>query len=379
MTPTHKVTFYYHKSNWTQKWRASCPPRNLLQLTAQVPNFAPSSNTFYRLLYDNTTLTITSVADLDGLRSGIIVASGTAVMEYLDTGSLFDDYGLVVRATCLPLANWYLPGCVDLQDVISMPGIQAFVQSTFNVSTSALARRQDRSVHTAQETSFLQEVLLHDIRAKRQTCDVSKLNLESADMLSFMMGTVSVTDVNMTTLATFTQIKCLTAFSPETSTRTFFTNSPMLFGPGTLEVCGTVATYVYQIQPQRFAPNPTISGIIERLYDDLYLNSIEPYGVVDGLNDNANIYPYADANSPYNSSYIPASKSRMVLERVIGFPPKDGAGKLCRRAINSYTAPLVSDRLKGNFKTFCQLFQFSCDIALRTACAEYLASDPLLA
>ena len=68
------------------------------------------------------------------------------------------DYGLVLRATCLPLANWYLPGCANLQDIVMLPGAQAFVDKTFNVSTSSLARRQDRSVHTVQETSFLQEV-----------------------------------------------------------------------------------------------------------------------------------------------------------------------------------------------------------------------------
>ena len=55
-----------------------------------MPNFSAQSNTFYRLFYDGTVLNISSVADLDGLQNGIIVASGTAVMEYLDTGSLFD-------------------------------------------------------------------------------------------------------------------------------------------------------------------------------------------------------------------------------------------------------------------------------------------------
>ena len=46
---------------------------------------------------------------------------------------------------------------------------------------------------------------------------------------------------------------------------------------------------------------------------------------------------HSDANSPYNSSYIPASKSRLVLERVVGSPPKDNSMKVCRRAINSYS------------------------------------------
>ena len=39
------------------------------------------------MFYDGTVLNISSVADLDGLQN---VASGTAVMEYLDTGSSLD-------------------------------------------------------------------------------------------------------------------------------------------------------------------------------------------------------------------------------------------------------------------------------------------------
>eukprot|EP00731_Ephydatia_muelleri_P033568 Em0032g30a len=341
LAPTDKVTFYYHKANWTQKWRASCPYGNLLQITAQSSDFVFNSKTFYQLTYDNTTLNISAPADIDGLTNGIIVKSGTAVLQFLDTGSTTDDYGLVLRATCLPLANWYLPGCANLQDIVTLPGAQAFVDSTFNVSTSSLQRRQDRSVHTLHETSFLQEILLHKDRTKRQSCDSNILTLESTDMLSFMMGTITVTDVNMTVLATYTQVNCLTAFSRETSSRTFFTNSPMLFGPGTIEVCGTVASYVYQISPQHFMPNPTVADIVNKLYADLYLNNVEPYGVVDGINDDSNVFPYPDANSPFNSSYIPGSRSHVVFERVIGYPKPDYAGKLCRRTINSYTAPQV--------------------------------------
>ena len=379
MTPTKKASFYYHKANWTQMWRSSCPIGNVLQITAQSSDFATSSKTAYRLIYDNTTLNISTPSDLGGLTNGIIVQSRTAVLEFLDTGSSLDDYGLVLRATCLPLANWYLPGCANLQDIVMLPGAQAFVDKTFNVSTSSLARRQDRSVHTVQETSFLQEILLRNDRAKRQSCDLNRLFLEPTDMLSFMMGTITVTNVNMTVLATYPLVNCLTAFSQETSSRIFFSNSPMLFGPGTLEVCGTVANYVYKISPQHFMPNPTVADIVNKLYTDLYLNNVEPYGVIDGINDDSRIFPYPDSNSPYNSSYIPGSRSRVVFEKVIGYPKTDYAGKLCRRTINSYTAPQFIDRLNRDFKTFCQLFQFSCDIILRTACIEYLATDPLLA
>ena len=43
------------------------------------------------MFYDGTVQNISSIADLDGLQNGIIVASGTAVvMEYLDTGSSLD-------------------------------------------------------------------------------------------------------------------------------------------------------------------------------------------------------------------------------------------------------------------------------------------------
>ena len=45
----------------------------------------------------------------------------------------------------------------------------------------------------------------------------------------------------------------------------------------------------------------------------------------------------SDANSPFNSSYIPGSRSHVVFERVIGYPKPDYAGKLCRRTINSYS------------------------------------------
>ena len=46
---------------------------------------------------------------------------------------------------------------------------------------------------------------------------------------------------------------------------------------------------------------------------------------------------FPDSNSPYNSSYIPGSRSRVVFEKVIGYPKTDYAGKLCRRTINSYS------------------------------------------
>ena len=46
---------------------------------------------------------------------------------------------------------------------------------------------------------------------------------------------------------------------------------------------------------------------------------------------------FSDANSPFNSSYIPGSRSHVVFERVIGYPKPDYAGKLCRRTINSYS------------------------------------------
>ena len=92
------------------------------------------------------------------------------------------------------------------------------------------------------------QILLHKDRAKRQSCDSNILTLESTDMLSFMMGTITVTDVNMTVLATYTQVNCLTAFSRETSSRIFFTNSPMLFGPGKVNIallplCGCGLTW----------------------------------------------------------------------------------------------------------------------------------------
>ena len=39
-------------------------------------------------------------------------------------------------------------------------------------------------------------------------------------------------------------------------------------------------------------PNPTVADIVNKLYADLYLNNVEPYGVVDGINDDSNVFPY---------------------------------------------------------------------------------------
>ena len=71
-------------------WRSSCPIGNVLQITAQSSDFATSSKTTYRLIYDNTTLNISTPSDLGGLTNGIIVQSRTAVLEFLDTGSSLD-------------------------------------------------------------------------------------------------------------------------------------------------------------------------------------------------------------------------------------------------------------------------------------------------
>lgn len=42
----------------------------------------------------------------------------------------------------------------------------------------------------------------------------------------------------------------------------------------------------------QFVPDATTAGIINKLYAALYVNNVQPYGVVDGINDDQSVFPY---------------------------------------------------------------------------------------